>query len=99
MIKSDEQGNLYTFLGNSVSFTIKDIPIKSGMLVCYFNGDSDVKKEYELKGQTEAVVRLSRQDVEDIGAGQHSYYIDIVSNNGEDVDTIAYHNIYVLEKE
>ena len=99
MIRTDEQGNLYTLLGNSATFSIKDIPEKSGTLVCCFNGDVEVKKEYPLTGQQEAIVKLSRQDIEDIGAGQHTYYIDIVSNNGDDVDTLVYQNIYVYEKE
>lgn len=99
MIRTDEQGNLYTLLGNSATFSIKDIPAKSGRLVCCFNGDVEVKKEYPLNGQTDVFIKLTRQDIEDIGIGQHSYYIDIVSPDGEDVDTIVYQNIFVYEKE
>ena len=99
MIRTDEHGNLFTLLGNSATFSIKDLPAKSGTLVCCFNGDTEVKKEFKLSGQKEALVKLTRKDIEDIGAGQHPYYIDIISDDGEDVDTLVYQNIYVYEKE
>ena len=98
MIRTDENGNLFTLLGNSASFSIKDLPNKQGTLICCFNGDTEVKKEYPLNGQSEAVVKLSKQDIEDIGIGQHTYYIDIVSPDGEDVDTLVYQNFIVYEK-
>ena len=82
-----------------MSFAVKDISVKNATLVCCFNGDTQVKKEYSLVGQSEVIVRLSREDIEDIGAGEHTYYIDVVSNNGNDVDTLIYQNIYVYEKE
>ena len=99
MIKTDEQGNLYTIYGNSAVFTLKDLPPKRGKLVCCFNGDSEVHKEYDLNGQKEAIVKLTKQDIESIGVGIHPYYIDIISEDGEDVDTIVYQQIVVYEKD
>lgn len=98
MIKTDEQGNLYTMYGNSAILTLKDLPNKKGKLVCCFDGDTEVKKEFELNGQKEVIIKLSKNDIESLGVGIHPYYIDIVSNNGEDVDTLVYQQIAVYEK-
>ena len=98
MIRTDEQGNLFTISGNSATFSIKDLPAKKGTLVCCFSGDTEVTKEYQIDGQKEAIVRLTKQDIEDIGAGQHTYYIDFITNNGDDVDTLVYQQFVVYEK-
>ena len=99
MIRTDEHGNLYTIIGNSATFKLQDLPEKKGSLVCCFCGDTEVCKEYELSGQKEAIIKLTKQDIESIGTGIHPYYIDIISNDGEDVDTIVYQQISVFEKE
>ena len=98
MIRTDEHGNLFTILGNSATFSIKDIPPKKGVLSCCFSGDAEVVKEYEVNEQKEVLVRLTKQDIENIGAGQHTYYIDLITNNGDDVDTLIYQQFVVYEK-
>jgi len=88
MIKTDNQGNLFTIMGNSAVFSIKDLPKKSGKLVFCVDGDNELKKEFDINGQTEAIIKLTREDIENIGIGEHPFYVDIISNNGEDVDTV-----------
>ena len=99
MIKTDKQGNLFTIYGNSAVITLKELPDKKGKLVCCFNGDSEVRKELPFNGQTEAIIKLTKKDIEDIGAGVHPYYIDIVYNDDNDVDTLIYQTITVYEKD
>jgi len=88
MIKTDTQGNLFTIMGNSAVFSIKDLPKKKGTLAFCVDGDSELKKEFAIDGQSEVIIKLSKQDIEDIGVGEHPFYVDIISNDGEDVDTV-----------
>jgi len=99
MIKTNEYGDLFTIMGNSATFSIRDLPAKKGTLVCCFSGYTEVKKEYQLDGQREAIVKLTREDIENIGVGEHMYYIDLITNDGNDVDTLVYQRFVVYEKE
>jgi len=98
MIRSDEQGNLYTLTGNNGYFTIKDLPKIEGKLHVVFDGDDIVEKEYDLNNQTDVIVKLSKEDIESIGEGKHTWYADLINSNGEDVDTIIYQCITIMEK-
>ena len=97
MIKTDEQGNLYTLSDNSGYFTIKDFPKINGKLRVVFNGDSDVVKEFDVKGQTDVLIKLSKTDIDNIGIGVHHWYVDLIY--GEEKDTIIYNTITVVEKD
>jgi len=98
MIRTDEQGNLFTLIGNNGYFTIKELPKTIGSLCVVFCGDTEVKKEYKLNNQTSVVVKLSKEEIESIGEGTHIWYADLVNSNGEDVDTIIYQNFVVRER-
>lgn len=97
MIRTDEQGNLYILSDNSGYFTIKDFPKIDGKLRVVFNGDSDVVKEFDVKGQTEVLIKLTKQDIDYIGVGVHRWYVDLIY--GDDRDTIIYNTITVMEKD
>lgn len=97
MIRADEQGNLYVLSDNSGYFTIKDIPSVTGKLSVVFNGDNDVVKYFDVNGQTEAVIKLTKKDIEDIGIGTHRWYADLQYE--DEKDTIVYQTITVVEKD
>ena len=97
MIKTDEQDNLYILSDNSGYFTIKELPKVSGKLKVVFCGDSEITKEFDISGQTEVVIKLTKQEVEDIGVGVHRWYADLIY--GDETDTILYNTISVIEKE
>ena len=97
MIKTDERGNLYILQDNSGYFTIKDLPKVNGSLEIVFDGDSRVEKKFDVSGQNDVIVKLSRQDVEDIGVGEHLWWGDLI--HGDEKDTIIYNKICVLERE
>ena len=97
MIRSDEQGNLYILSDNSGYFRIQGLPNVSGKLDITFYGDMEVKKEFDVNGQQEVIVKLSRKDIEDIGVGVHQWIADLI--HGDEKDTIVYQTITVIEKE
>lgn len=97
MIKTDDQGNLYVLSDNSGYFRLKDLPPVSGKLEVVFNGDVDVVKEFDVNRQGEALVKLSKKDIEDIGVGVHRWYADLTY--GDEKDTIIYSTITVIEKD
>ena len=96
MIRKDEHGNLYTLSDNSGYFMIKNIPNR-GHLHIVFNGDMDVEKDFDLTGQDGVMVKLSTEDIENIGVGKHRWYADLTINGEK--DTIIYKTITVFEKE
>lgn len=97
MIKADNQGNLYIFSDNSGYFVIKDLPKTVGKLTVVFYGEETIQKDFDVDGSSDVMVKLSKQDIESIGIGKHLYEVNLVS--GEDVDTLAYNTITVMEKE
>lgn len=97
MIKTDEQGNLYVLSDNSGYFRLKDLPPVDGKLSVVFCGDLDVVKEFDISGQGEALIKLSKKDIEDIGVGVHRWYGDLIY--GDEKDTIVYGKITVIEKD
>ena len=97
MIRADEQGNLYILSDNSGYFTIKDIPSVTGKLYVVFFGDIEVKKTFNINGQKEVIVKLSKEDIENIGIGQHRWYADL--QYGNEQDTIVYQTITIIEKD
>lgn len=97
MIKTDDQGNLYVLSDNSGYFTLKGLPKVNGKLEVVFNGDTDVVKEFDINGQEEALIKLSKSDIEDIGVGFHRWYADLIY--GDERDTIIYSKITVIEKD
>ena len=99
MFRTDEQGNLYILSDNSGVITIKELPKAKGKLVIVFDGDNEVRKEYPIDGQEEIIIKVTKQDIENIGIGDHIWYVDLVSEDGNDVDTIVYQKLVVVEKD
>ena len=62
----------------------------------YF-GDIEVKKTFNINGQKEVIVKLSKEDIENIGIGQHRWYADL--QYGDEQDTIVYQTIAIIEKD
>lgn len=99
MFRTDGRGNLYILSGNSGVITIKELHKTKGKLVIVFDGDNEVRKEFAINGQKEVVIKITKQDIENIGVGDHIWYVDLISEDGQDVDTIVYQKIIVAEKD
>lgn len=99
MFRTDGQGNLYILSDNSGVISIRELHKTKGKLVAVFDGDEEVRKEYPINGQEEVLIKLSQEDIDNIGIGEHIWYVDLVSEDGKDVDTIVYQKIVVVEKD
>lgn len=97
MIKCDNQGNLHVLLGDSGNFLLKGLPRLKGTLKLTFNGDEKIEASFDIDNDENVLVQLSRQDIEALGVGSHLWYAEL--ERGDELDTIAYQNITVYEKE
>lgn len=93
MIKSDEEGNLYTFINNDGFFEINGLGNEGNVRICIC-GEEEVIKTYPASDKIK--VELTKQDIENIGVGSHRYYIDLIKGNH--LDTIICQAFIVSER-
>ena len=99
MFRTDEQGNLFIFADNSGAITLRGLPPKKGTLVIVFNGYNEVQKTLPFNGENQVVINVSNEEIRKIGVGRHFWYVDIISAEGNEKDTIVYKTITILNKD
>lgn len=79
--------NLQTFLGDSGTVTISNLPTDSDAYVLYMeiNGKQTVTKTKPLNGEASVDVDISVQDTTNLGIGQWPYGVKLA--NGDEEDT------------